>query len=148
VHLESDWFFRFIAGGYVDPWRPEAHAQNSTVMQIVSLAAASYTRGGYWTVVDGIVIPGWFFEPLRDSLTESGIQVAYAVLRVPLETAVERSAGRDPDDAPDPRVVERLWNDFSALGELERHVIEVGDRSPEETAAIVAERLDAGDLAA
>ena len=42
VHLESDRFFRFIASGYVEPWRPESHAQNTVVMGIVARAAAGY----------------------------------------------------------------------------------------------------------
>jgi adenylate kinase family enzyme len=40
VHLESDAFFHFIRSGYVEPWKPEAHAQNTTVMRIVAATAA------------------------------------------------------------------------------------------------------------
>jgi adenylate kinase family enzyme len=36
VHLESDSFFHFIRAGYVEPWKPEAHEQNTTVMRIVA----------------------------------------------------------------------------------------------------------------
>src|SRR6478752_4893200 len=79
VHVESDWFFRFIRSGYVEPWRPESHEQNATVMRIVAGAAAGYADAGYFTVVDGIISPHWFFEPLRDALEEGGHRVAYAV---------------------------------------------------------------------
>src|SRR5580698_6628761 len=68
VHLESDRFFHFIQAGSIEPWKPEAHEQNTTVMRIVALAAAGYADAGYFTIIDGIIIPGWFFEQLRDSL--------------------------------------------------------------------------------
>src|SRR5438067_12827411 len=65
VHLESDQFFHFIESGYIEPWRPGSHDQNEVVMSIVATAAAGYARAGYATVIDGIVLPAWFFEPLR-----------------------------------------------------------------------------------
>jgi adenylate kinase family enzyme len=40
VHLESDQFFQFIRGGYIEPGKPESHEQNTTVMNIVAGAAA------------------------------------------------------------------------------------------------------------
>jgi hypothetical protein len=56
--------------------------------------AVGYGSAGYWTIIDGIIISGWFFEPLRDSIGASGFDVAYAVLRPPLALAVERAASR------------------------------------------------------
>jgi len=58
VHLESDLFFEFIASGFVEPWKPESHEQTEVIMQIVCDAAASYAAAGYFTIVDGILIPG------------------------------------------------------------------------------------------
>src|ERR1700678_3473141 len=81
VHLEADQFFHFIQAGYIEPWKPEAHEQNTTVMHILAEPAASYASAGYFTIIDGIVSPRWFFKPLRDSLRASGHSVAYAVLR-------------------------------------------------------------------
>ena len=68
VHLESDRFFRFIQAGAIEPWKPESHEQNTIVMHAVAQAAAAYAKAGYFTIIDGIIIPGWFFEPLRDCL--------------------------------------------------------------------------------
>jgi predicted kinase len=147
VHVESDCFFHFIAGGHVDPWKPGAHQQNTTVMRIVGEVAVGYARAGYQTIVDGIIIPGWFFEPLRDGIGASGFDVAYAVLRPPLAVAVERAAGRRSSRLSDAAVVEQLWNDFSDLGALERHAIEITrHETAEQTAELVAERLQAGTL--
>jgi predicted kinase len=146
VHLESDEFFRFIRSGYVPPWQPESRAQNEVVMGIAVEAARRYADGGYRTIVDGIVIPGWFLEPLRDAVQEAGHRVAYVVLRAPLPVCVERAAGRARDPLDDPAVVERLWQTFADLGELESHAIDLTGESPEETADLVASRLRDGSL--
>jgi predicted kinase len=142
VHLESDTFFQFVASGYVAPWRSESHEQNTVVMGIVGDAAVGYARAGYRTVVDGIVIPGWFYEPLRDRLQAADLQVAFVVLRPPLAVALERAAGRDEGGLSDPAVIRQLWASFSDLGDLERHVLDNGSMTPEETAAEVAARLE------
>ena len=46
---------------------PESSEQNTIVMRIVAGAGAAYATGDYFTVVDGISIPGWFLEPVRES---------------------------------------------------------------------------------
>jgi predicted kinase len=146
VHLEADAFFRFISSGYVDPARPESHQQNRVVMGIVAAAAASYAGAGYFTVVDGIVIPRWFLAPLREGLDTAGLAVAYAVLRAPLPVCEARLREREGLDG-DSLAVEQLWWEFADLGELEDHAVEVGGRSPDEAAAEIERLLGAGELA-
>lgn len=146
VHLESDSFFRFIRAGYVEPWRPESHEQNTTVMRIVAAAAAGYAEAGYFTIVDGILSPRWFFEPLRAALQAAGHAVAYGVLRAPLDVCTARAADREASRIVDGSVVERLWRDFADLGPLESHAIDSDGRSAEEVAAEVAQRLRDGSL--
>ena len=46
VHVESDCFFHFIKSGYVEPWKPESHGQNETIMRIVGDAAADPAADG------------------------------------------------------------------------------------------------------
>ncbi len=146
VHLESDVFFRFVRSGYVEPWKPESHEQNSVVMGIVAQAAADYAAAGYETIVDGILIPGWFLEPLADSLRDAGHSVACAVLRAPASTCVARVQSREgvPLEAGH---VEQLWRSFADLGEYERNAIELDGEEPEEVAALVSRRLADGQLA-
>jgi tRNA uridine 5-carbamoylmethylation protein Kti12 len=146
VHLESDRFFDFIQAGYMEPWRAESHTQNTTVMSIVAGAAAGYAAAGYFTIVDGIISPRWFFQPLRDSLHAFGHSVTYAGLRAPLSVCQQRVASRAPDQLPDPAVVKRLWQDFADLGPLERHCIESGTGTAAATAVTLAERLRNGLL--
>jgi hypothetical protein len=110
------------------------------------MAAAGYADAGYFTIIDGIVLPGWFLQPLRDSLNAAGHRVAYAVLRAPLQACVERAAGRASSPLSDAAVIERLWHDFADLGPLESHIIETGARPARATADALAERLKSGLL--
>jgi predicted kinase len=131
----------------VEPWEPESHEQNSAVMGIVARAAAGYADARYTTIVDGIISPHWFLEPLRDAFRDEGHQVAYAVLRTPLEVCLSRAAAREGADLADRTVIEQLWADFADLGPLERHAIETEDMSAEQVAAELAGRLRRGELA-
>jgi tRNA uridine 5-carbamoylmethylation protein Kti12 len=142
VHLESDRFFDFIRSGYIEPWRPGSHGQNSVVMGIVAQAAGGYARAGYFTIVDGIVLPRWFLDPLRDSFEAQGQAVSYAVLRASAATCISRTADRPGRQLADPSVVERLWRDFADLGSLEDHVIDNDRSAPEQTAGVIAANLD------
>jgi tRNA uridine 5-carbamoylmethylation protein Kti12 len=150
VHVESDRFFQFIRSGFVEPWKPESAEQNEVVMRIVAGAAAAYASAGYFTIVDGIVLPRFFFEPLRDALREAGHEVAYAVLRAPLQVCLARAGTRDSQPLADPLVVEprrrrrgsgtrQLWHDFADLGPLSLHAADVDAEDPQ----AAADRLDA-----
>ncbi len=147
VHLEADAFFRFIRSGYVEPWKPESHAQNEIVMRAVASAVSNYAAAGYLTIVDGIVIPAWFLKPLRDALKKAGYAAAYAVLRAPLSVCMERVQSREGEPPIDAGAIEQLWRSFEDLGEFERNAIDVGGRDPEEAADLLSQQLDDGLLA-
>jgi predicted kinase len=147
VHLESDAFFRFIRSGHVEPWKPESHDQNRVVMQIVAEAAAGYATAGYRTIVDGIVIPGWFLEPLRDELNDAGFEVACAVLRAPLSICTVRVHDREGAALSDSGVLEQLWQSFADLGGFERNVLDLDGETADEAADMVEQRLADGLLA-
>jgi tRNA uridine 5-carbamoylmethylation protein Kti12 len=147
VHLESDVFFRFVVSGFVEPWRPESQAQNEVVMGIVAEAAAGYARGGYFTIVDGIVIPRWFLGTLREAFGAAGLASAYAVLRPPVQVCVKRVDEREGGPLADPEVISQLWSQFAGLGELERNVVAVDGLDPEGAADAVEQALAEGALA-
>ena len=146
VHLQADLFFHFIRSGYVEPWKPGSHEQNTVVMRAVADAAATYAAGGYFTVVDGIALPRWFLMPLRDSLREAGHAVAYAVLRAPLALCSARAGSRAVYPVAEAGIVEEIWSQFSDLGRWEANVIDIGTKTPDEVADTVSERLRAGQL--
>jgi adenylate kinase family enzyme len=148
VHVESDRFFDFIEAGFIEPWKRESQEQNALVMRIIGDAAAAYAAAGYFTIVEGIVIPAYFFEPLRDSLTQAGHRVDFAVLRAPLAVCQARAAERSSQPLADPAVVDQLWRQFDGLGPLEDHVIEIGTGAADEAADLVAAALRDGSLAA
>jgi tRNA uridine 5-carbamoylmethylation protein Kti12 len=141
VHLEADRFFGFISSGFVEPWKRESHEQNKLVMEIVAGAAAGYAGAGYATIVEGIVIPGFFFEPLRDSLREAGHDVSFAVLRAPLEVCVERVQAREGQPPVDEAAIAQIWGSFEDLGGLEQNVVDVAGLGPAEVTELLEERL-------
>lgn len=147
MHIESDAFFRFIQGGYAEPWKRKAHAQNTIVMERVAEAAAGYAEAGYFTIIEGIIIPGWFLEPLGDAMRNSGRTVAYAVLWAPLAVCVSRAAQPRTGRLADREVVERIWRNFRDPSSFEGHLINTEATDVDQTAEIVAARLRAGYLA-
>jgi hypothetical protein len=147
VHVESDQFFHFIQAGYIEPWKPESHEQNTAVMRIVANVADGYAKAGYFTIVDGIFSPLWFFGPLRDSLRAAGHSVAYAVLRAPLPVCISRVNARQSDRLPDIDAIKRLWQDFADLGRLESHAFDSGADTADALASALSERLHANLLA-
>jgi tRNA uridine 5-carbamoylmethylation protein Kti12 len=141
VHVESDAFFHFIRSSYLEPWKKEAHEQNKVVMGIVGDAAASYATAGYFTIVDGILLPGWFYEPLHDRLRHQSLDVKTAILRPSLATCRRRAGDRTSRAVADLAVVEHLWQAFSHLGALERHIIDNESQDAEGTAQAVIDLL-------
>lgn len=142
VHVEADEFFRFVSSGWVDPAKRGSEHQNETVMRSVALAAASYADGGYMTIVEGIIQPRWFLEPLHDQLAAAGHRSAYAILHAPLATCIERAGARSARPLADTAVVERLWHAFAEPAGLERHVVDVSAATPEAVAATIARSIE------
>jgi tRNA uridine 5-carbamoylmethylation protein Kti12 len=146
VHLEADAFFRFIRSGYVAPWKRESREQNELVMGIVAQAAGAYATAGYFTIVDGIVIPRWFLTPLRDALRNAGHSVAYAVLRAPLAVCTERARSREREPLAEQNAIEQLWREFEDLGDLEPNAVDASGVSAEGIADVLQRHLAEGSL--
>lgn len=119
VHLHTDDFWAFIRKGAVPPYLPEAHAQNQCVLEVIATAAAGYTGGGYFVIVDGIVGP-WFLSPFL----ALSAPVHYVILRPKLEVAIERCQSRGGNTLRDPAPITALHKQFTGLGEFERNVLE------------------------
>lgn len=92
VHVQSDAFFRFVSAGFIEPWKHGSRPQNDVVMRAIGDATAAYAESDYFTIADGIFIPGFYFEVVRDVLTSRGLHVSYAILLPPLPTITARAA--------------------------------------------------------
>lgn len=142
-HLHTDDFYAYIRRGYVEPWEPQARAQNATVMTALALAAVSYAEGGYDVFVDGIVGP-WFLDPWTAQARGHGRDLRFIVLRPEEGATVARALARERHPMRDAAVVRFMWKQFADLGPLEPHAVDTTDESPEATAAALRARLDEG----
>jgi len=141
--VQGDVFFGFVARGYIDPWLPESHEQNTVVTEATARATSVFARGGFTTVFDGMVGP-WFLPTfLRHAEIDA---VHYAVLLPSVETCVARVLGRTDHGFREEGVTRDMHASFVDGGVEARSLI---DAEPD--AAAVAEdvlrRFDAGSLA-
>jgi energy-coupling factor transporter ATP-binding protein EcfA2 len=148
VCLDLDWFFAKVRRGYVEPWLPEAHAQNRTILRAGAEAVAAFAEGGYFTVAEGILYP-FMLDLFAEACTRRGVLLDYAVLRAPIGVVQRRVQDRraEPEHLgalADPSVVDDLWTQFESHGVEERHRVDSGDRTPEAIAAEIDRRLGAG----
>jgi len=137
VHLHTDDFWAFIKHGHVEPWLPEAAAQNRTVMAVAAAAAERYALGGYFVVVDGVVGP-WFVE----AFAGLAVPAHYVVLRTSRQEAIRCCLERGGTTLSDPVVVAELHAQFADLGRFELHALEVGGLDPDGAVGAVATALN------
>lgn len=136
VHLHSDDFWHYIKSGLIQPYLPEAHAQNKTVMDVLAGVAEGYAKGGFFVVVDGIIGP-WFLEPFHPSAAP----LHYIVLRPRLDETIERCRLRGGNTLTDPGPISALHQQFSSLGELENHAIDIAGLNAAQTLEAVKAAL-------
>lgn len=139
VHLHADDFWHFIKNGAIAPYLPEAHEQNSVVVDVLAKVAEGYAGGGYFVVLDGIIGP-WFLQPFK----ARAVPLHYIVLRPPLDVALERCSERGGDTLTDPEPITSLYQQLSSLGALERHVLRTDGHTPEQTLDAVIEAVQSG----
>ncbi|MCA1405083.1 ATP-binding protein [Ensifer sp. IC3342] len=139
VHLHSDDFWHFIKNGAIQPYLPEAHDQNTVVVDVLAQAAEGYASGGYFVIVDGIVGP-WFLAPFK----EIAVPVHYVVLRPPLDVAIRRCQERGGDSLTDPGPITELHKQFSSLGQFERHALPIDAHTPEDVLGAVSKAVESG----
>jgi hypothetical protein len=148
VHLLGDTFWDCIARGWIAPWEPASREQNAVAIGALAAAASRYARGGYETVVDGIVGP-WFLDEFVAGLREGPplLEVHYAVLRPSAEVAWARASTRSGDALVDAGPVTAMYDAFAMLGPYERHVVDSSALHATATALRVLELVEAGLLA-
>ncbi|HWD54535.1 MAG TPA: AAA family ATPase [Acidimicrobiales bacterium] len=148
--LDLDWFFAKVQRGRIEPWLPEAHAQNRLVLRAGAEAVAAFAGGGYFTVAEGILYP-MMLDLFAEACAPHGIELHYAVLRAPVGVVRQRVRQRrtEPEHAgalADADVVDDLWDQFERHGVAERHRVDSDDRTPAAIAEEIDRRLGAGQF--
>ncbi len=142
VHLEADWFFRWIRSDFVPPHLPEAQAQNVAVTDVVTDAAAAYAAAGYPVFWDGVVGP-WWLDRIGRRLSAKGVTLRYLIVRAERETSLDRVRRRD--GTAETSGAEVMWDQFADLVDFEPHVVS-GDGEIDEVLARCRTALEAGNL--
>ncbi len=143
VHLHCDDFWHFIKQGAIAPYLPQAHRQNTTVIDILANTAFGYAAGGYQVICDGIVGP-WFIDAFRTVGETRGIELHYIVLRPDQDTTLHRAVGRGDDALTDPEPIRALHQQFTDIEAYEGHVLDTTQLTPEATAGSILHGLDEG----
>jgi cytidylate kinase len=143
VHLATDLFYRAIRTGFVLPYLPEARRQNEVVIEAIVATVATYARGGYDVVVDGIIGP-WFLPAFRAMAGRDRLTVSYVVLRPDVDTTLSRARERVGNELKDIDAIIGLHGAFAKLGELESHAIDTGHLDAVQTAAEVRRAIESG----
>lgn len=131
VHVVGDTFYTFLAHP-ISPVLPESHAQNTAIIRATVRAAAALAEAGYEVFLDGIFGP-WFLPVVIEELAGLHAEVRYLVLRVTLEEALRRVAGRNPPG--DENMVRKMHTAFASVGAYEAHVVETTQMSLDDVAA-------------
>jgi predicted kinase len=150
VCLDLDWFFAKIRRGALEPWRPEAHAQNRAVLHAAAEACTTLAAEGYVCVAEGILYP-FMVDLFAAAGAGRGVDLHYAVLRAPIDVVQQRVVDRraEPEHfgaLADAAVVDDLWTQFERQGVGERHLVDAGGRSPDEVAEEIDRRFRAGEF--
>ncbi len=146
VHLHTDDFYAYIRKGWVPMWRSESMAQNITVMRALAAAAAAYAKGGYDTLVDGLIGP-WFLDPWREAAAAHGVELHYVCLMPSeAETVARGTARAEPGAMTDESVIRQMWQAFCDRPPEPANVVDTTGEAPESTAARLAALLTQGVL--
>ena len=113
ICLETDVFYRAIRKGWIAPWKVEAHTQNQVVSDAMVATALAYARGGYETVIEGIV-GDWVRDKLERACVAAVIELHYVVIWAPLDVVAERGRVRSADPLPTYEPFRALHEEFTA----------------------------------
>ena len=138
--VAGDTFFGMIKRGYVLPWLPQAHRQNTVIIEAAA-AAAGRLCGICSVVYDGVLGP-WF---LPTFVRATGLaNLHYVVLLPALEVCLERVSSRVGHGFTDLSATRDLYQQFADARVDHRHMIAEADSDPTRLAEVIDGQLDAG----
>ena len=139
IHLQTDYFFRFIAH-CLDPSKPESKAQNEAVIEAYCAAAKAFSEKGFAVYIDGVIGP-WHHALITSALGP----FHYILLHAPLPLTLKRVSQRQSQSSAHPSVVERMHPQFeSALERYADNLVLTGDAEPDELMSIVLAKIQSG----
>jgi hypothetical protein len=141
--VPGDAFFAFWTRGAVLPWLPEAHGQNTVVLQAAGAAAGAYVTGGCSVVYDGILGP-WLLPDF--SAAAAVPRLHYVVVLPRLQECLSRVTTRIDHGFSDLAATEHMHGQFSAAAVEDRHVLHTTGEGPGEVADLVLSRYRRGEL--
>jgi predicted ABC-type ATPase len=112
--VAGDEFFGFLECGSIPPWRPEAHEQNTVVLQAAA-AAAGRLSTACTVVYDGVVGP-WFL-PTFLAATELG-RLHYVILLPSIERCIEGVRTRAGHEFTDLAATRHMYEQFTRADRL------------------------------
>jgi predicted kinase len=135
----GDDFFGYLHRGSIEPWLPEADAQNRTVVAAAG-AACGRLAEGFTVVYDGVLWPP--YAALFASAARGTFH--YAVLLPPLDVCLQRVRDRGEHPFSDQAAASDMWHSFDdAIGQLPRPDA-MGP--PEQVAAEVVRLVEDGTI--
>lgn len=141
--VPGDDFFTLLGDDLIEPWRPEAHAQNEAVVRAAAAAAGQLAAGHYTVVYDGMVDPA--FVPAF--MTATGLAgLHYIVLLPPEQLCVSRVQSRIGHGFTDLDATRHMYQQFIEAEIDERHLLVNPPTDPERTATAVHDRMVSGSL--
>jgi broad-specificity NMP kinase len=142
VHLHTDDFWHYIVAGLIPPYEPASETQNQTVVDVIAGAAYTYARGGFTTIVDGVVGPWMLGHYFAQARQHPEVALTYVVLRAGRDETLARAQGRTaPAALVDEQPIRQLWEQFADLGPYERHALDTSGESAEASAQRVADAV-------
>jgi len=138
--VPGDAFFGFLRNGAIPPWREEAHAQNTAVMQAAAAATGRLAQHRH-VIYEGVVGP-WFLDTF---LRAAGVtHVHYLMLLPPLEVCLERVRTRPGHRFTDRGAAEHMWWELHTADVASQHVLGGHLDTPADLARRAADLLRTG----
>ncbi len=139
VLVVGDDFFASLRRGRVEPWLPEADAQNRTVIAAAA-AACGRLAERYTVVYDGVLWPPY----AALFATEAGAPFHYALLLPPLDVTLDRVRARSNHPFADLAAATDMWHSFASTTRPLVTLDALG--SPDDVAAEVVRLVEAGAI--
>jgi hypothetical protein len=141
--VPGDAFFAFWTRGFIDPWRPESHRQNETIIRAAAAGVGAFSQGDCQVVYEGVLGP-WFLPTFAAGSRLPSMH--YVVLLPPVEACLARVAGRVAHPFGDPTATRQMHAEFARAALEERHLITDPDLDARAVAAEVLSRVEAGSV--